>query len=507
MSTTPAASGGTRLDRTAWLICTIAAIGFAFDIYELLMLPLIIKPAMAALSAPLVEQMVAGGMERARAVALWSPGGEEYVRWARTLFFVPAIAGGVFGLLGGYLTDLLGRRRVLTFSILLYAFAACAAGFATSLEQLLFFRCLVFIGVCVEFVAAVAWLAEIFTHPPQREKVLGYTQAFSSLGGLMVAGANILAAKWAMDLPAIHGGHEAWRYTLISGVLPALPLILIRPFLPESPAWQKKREAGTLKRPSIAALFAPELRKTTILTTIIFAASYGIAFGAIQQLPQIIGAQRIGTPAEAGHAAVLKTAKEKGAEAMAAAKAAKKPDPVAQREMRQAAGNASDQTVAGVTLWQEIGGLVGRFLLAVLAVVIVSRRTLFRVFQIPSLIFVPLLFWWISGQLGDADSLGMIKAGIFVAGVLTVAQFSFWGNYIPLVFPVHLRGTGESFAANIGGRVLGTAAAWITLTLSASANPNPAKVAIVGACVAGAYALVGAVLTQFLPEPKPEGEE
>ncbi len=503
-STNPAAPGGSGLSRTAWLICIIAAIGFAFDIYELLMLPLIIKPAIAALSAPLVEALVAGGMERAQAVALWSPGGPEYVRWARTLFFVPAIAGGVFGLLGGYLTDLLGRRRVLTFSILLYAGSACAAGFATSLPQLLVFRCLVFIGVCVEFVAAVAWLAELFTEPKQREKVLGYTQAFSSVGGLLVAGANILAAKWALDLPAINGGHEAWRYTLISGVLPALPLILIRPFLPESPAWQKKREAGTLKRPSFAALFAPELRKTTILTTLLFAASYGIAFGAIQQLPQIIGAQRIGTPLESGHAAVLKTAKEKGREAMTAAKAAKKPDPVAQREMRQAAGNASDQTVAGVTLYQEIGGLVGRFLLAVLAVVIVSRRALFRVFQLPSLLIVPLLFWWISGQLGNEDSLGMIKAGIFVAGVLTVSQFSFWGNYIPLVFPVHLRGTGESFAANIGGRILGTAAAWITLTLSASDRPDPARVAIVGACVAGAYALVGAILTQFLPEPKHE---
>jgi MFS family permease len=494
------------MNRTAWLICTIAAIGFAFDIYELLMLPLIIKPAIASLSAPLVEALVSGGMDRARAAAMWSPGGEEYVRWARTLFFVPAIAGGVFGLLGGYLTDLLGRRRVLTYSILLYAFAACAAGFATSLNQLLFYRCLVFIGVCVEFVAAVAWLAEIFTHPQQREKVLGYTQAFSSFGGLMVAGANILAAKIALDLPAIHGGHEAWRYTLISGVLPALPLIIIRPFLPESPAWQKKRESGTLKRPSIAALFAPELRKTTVLTTIIFAASYGIAFGAIQQLPQILGAQRIGTPAEAGHVAVRAVAKEKGAEAMAAAKAANKPEPVAQREMRQAAGNASDQVVAGVTMWQEIGGLVGRFLLAVLAVVIISRRTLFRVFQLPALFFVPLFFWWVSGQLGNADSLTLIKVGIFVAGVLTVAQFSFWGNYIPLVFPVHLRGTGESFAANIGGRVLGTAAAWITLTLSASDRPDPARVALVGACVAGAYALVGAILTQFLPEPKPETE-
>jgi hypothetical protein len=28
-----------------WLICAIAAIGFAFDSYELLMLPLIVRPA------------------------------------------------------------------------------------------------------------------------------------------------------------------------------------------------------------------------------------------------------------------------------------------------------------------------------------------------------------------------------------------------------------------------------------------------------------------------------
>ena len=134
---------------------------------------------------------------------------------------MPALAGGIFGLLGGYLTDLLGRRRVLTFSILLYAFSACAAGYATSLTQLLVFRCLVFIGVCVEFVAAVAWLAELFPDRNQREKVLGFTQAFSSFGGLLVGAMNVLAARLALDLPAIHGGHEAWRYTLISGVIPA----------------------------------------------------------------------------------------------------------------------------------------------------------------------------------------------------------------------------------------------------------------------------------------------
>ena len=72
--------------------------------------------------------------------------------------------------------------------------------------QLLVFRCLVFVGVCVEFVAAVAWLAELFPDREQREKVLGYTQAFSSFGGLLVGAMNVLAAKVALDLPAIHGG-------------------------------------------------------------------------------------------------------------------------------------------------------------------------------------------------------------------------------------------------------------------------------------------------------------
>ena len=46
--------------------------------------------------------------------------------------------------------------------------------------------------------------------------------------------------------------------------------------------------------------------------------------------------------------------------------------------------------------------------------------------------------------------------GAFLAGLFTVAQFSFWGNYLPRVYPVHLRGTGEGFAANIGGRMIGT---------------------------------------------------
>jgi MFS family permease len=137
-----------------WLVCGVAALGFAFDLYEPLVLPLIVRPALAAL----------GNLK------LGSPG---YNLWVGLLFYLPLASGDIFGLLGGYLTDVLGRRRVLVWSILLYAFSACTASFAVTLPQLLFFRCTTVVGVCVEYVAGVAWVAELFSNPKQRESVLG----------------------------------------------------------------------------------------------------------------------------------------------------------------------------------------------------------------------------------------------------------------------------------------------------------------------------------------------
>ena len=430
--------------------------GFAFDIYELLMLPLIVRPAL--------QELVGA-----------TPGSPEFQMWVGRLFYIPAFAGGIFGLLGGYLTDVLGRRRVLTFSILLYAGAAFAAGFSTSIEMLLVCRCLVFIGVCVEFVAAVAWLAELFPEPKRRERVLGYTQAFSSLGGVMVAMVSGLLAKYAASLPAlaaqgIADPHAAWRYTLMSGVIPAIPLILIRPFLPESPAWQRKRQEGTLQRPSLAALFAPELRRTTLVTTLMFAMSYGAAFGAIQQIPQMVPG--------------LQEVRERTAGL---------PAPEARR---------TEQAVASdVVKVQEVGGLVGRVALAMLAVVIVSRRRLIRMFQIPGLIVMPLTFAWAA-----TTSLDLLYPMIFLAGFLTVAQFSFWGNYLPRVYPLHLRGTGESFAANIGGRLIGTSFAWLTATLAVTSDraAAPAKMAMTAAAVGFGVYLVGFIASFWLPEPPVE---
>ena len=57
----------------------------------------------------------------------------------------------------------------------------------------------------------MAWLAELFPDPRQREKVLGYTQAFSSFGGMLVTVAWLLIVEYGSHLPAIYGGHNAWR--------------------------------------------------------------------------------------------------------------------------------------------------------------------------------------------------------------------------------------------------------------------------------------------------------
>jgi MFS family permease len=426
-----------------WLICAIAALGFAFDIYEILMAPLVVGPAIGELTGQ-------------------KPGTPGFNYWVGMFFWIPALVGGAFGLVGGYLTDRFGRRRVLVYSILLYAFSAFAAGFATNIYMLLFLRSTTYIGVFVEFVAAVAWIAEIFPDARQREKALGYTQAFSSIGGLMVTGAYYIAVTYGPSFPEIAGGHAPWRYTLISGVIPALPLILIRPFLPESPAWEQKRAAGTLRRPSIAELFTPELRRTTIVTTLMFAFAYGAAFGAIQQMPRIVpGIEEVRTL----------------------------PQPQIQ------------QTASQVQAYQEFGGLAGRFLLAGLALYIVSRRKLIRVFQIPGLIVMPLVFYY-----GPTHSLEMTKWGMFFAGVFTVGQLSFWGNYLPRVYPTHLRGTGEGFAANIGGRMLGTGFAFVTTTLTnyvPGATP-PMRLAVAATIVGTFVYAAGLVCSFFLPEPKGE---
>ena len=74
-----------------------------------------------------------------------------------------------------------------------------------------------------------------------------------------------------------------------------------------------------------------------------------------------------------------------------------------------------DVVGSAVQFYQEIGGLVGRFVLAYLAIRIVSRRNLLRIFQVPGLFVLPLVFLYFA-----INDLELLKWGIFFVGLLTV---------------------------------------------------------------------------------------
>jgi hypothetical protein len=276
----------------------------------------------------------------------------------------------------------------------------------------------------------------------------------------MVAGAFYFAATYGHRLPPILGSHETWRYALLFGMIPALPLIVVRPLLPESPVWRQKKSEGTLSRPRIKELFQGPLARTTLVSALIVACGYAITFGGTQHitlvvpdLPEIAGRSRV------------------------------------QRE----------QAVSAVQLTLVVGNVVGRLLLAFAAVRVLQRRRLLLGFVAPGLL-LPIMFLWVVPM-----GLAAVHLTMFLASAIATAQYSFWGNYLPRVYPTRLRGTGESFAVNIGGRIFGPASALATTTLATVISGSPLRRVTQAAAIVLAVTQISAVVaTRWLPEPQRE---
>jgi hypothetical protein len=155
-------------------------------------------------------------------------------------------------------------------------------------------------------------------------------------------------------------------------------------------------------------------------------------------------------------------------------------------------------------MFQETGGLFGRILLAVLLVTAITHRALLRLFVVPGLVLFPVTYWMLYHQ-----SAGAMQWGIFLCGLMVVSQFSYFGEYLPKVFPLHLRGTGGSFATNVGGRMLGTSAAFLTTNIIApmvGGKTTFDQVAVAAGIVGTSVFIIALALTFLLPEPKEQSE-
>ena len=419
----------------------MASLGFLFDIYEVLVAPLVLQPAVMEL----------GG---------FSPGTAEYRYWTGLLFWIPPLVGGFCGLWGGYLADRFGRRRILVWSILLYTVSALSAGMSTRMETLLLFRALCFAGMCVEFIAAVAWLAELFP------------------------GAENTRSRARLHAVVLFARRSPGRRRILS-----------RESL-------RRRSPRDLRRTFRVALHVDLRLRSRDSFDADPAVPAGIsAVAAASRRGDAQASQRRGTCSGRSFAAARSSRR-------CCSRALMEPrsEPCSSRRRSPRdfpkSGNfptsERGQATAGAQTMQELGGLAGRFAIASLGLLIVSRRTLLRLFLIPGLIVTPIVFFYTG-----THSLELFRIGVFMAGFITIAQLTFLGNYMPRIYPLHLRGTGEGFAANVGGRMLGTSASFVTTHLAAvmpAALPG-AQLAYAAAVVGIGVYLLALVLTFWLPEP------
>ncbi|MFE6161319.1 MFS transporter [Streptomyces sp. NPDC056486] len=109
------------------------------------------------------------------------------------------LVGGGLLLLGGRLTDLLGRRRMFLLGAALFALASLAAGLAPNLETLIAARFAQGAGEALASPAAMSLIALLFPGPEERARALGVWGAISAGGlvvGVLLSGAIVQLLDW-----------------------------------------------------------------------------------------------------------------------------------------------------------------------------------------------------------------------------------------------------------------------------------------------------------------------
>ena len=131
---------------------------------------------------------------------------------------------GGFLLLGGRLADILGRRRVYIWGLVLFAIASFVGGFSQSETTLIIARAVQGLGAALLSPAALSILTSTFREGAERNRALGVWGGVAGAGG---AAGVLLGGVLTEDL--------SWRWVLFVNVPIAVGAVLLAPRLvPES---------------------------------------------------------------------------------------------------------------------------------------------------------------------------------------------------------------------------------------------------------------------------------
>jgi putative MFS transporter len=192
-----------NISRGIWILAILAAMGGFLDSYDLISIG----------SATVIAQ-------KYHALSLTS----YDVASLNAMAFAGAILAA---LIGGRLSDKLGRRAIFILDLALFVVAGLLQAVVTNTIELLVLRFL--IGVAIGLDIPVAWTMICESAPTiHRGRLVSLMFTFWALGGLV----SYIVAILLLPL-----GSMSWRILLASSAIPAVIVFYFRRDMPESPRW------------------------------------------------------------------------------------------------------------------------------------------------------------------------------------------------------------------------------------------------------------------------------
>ena len=162
------------------------------------------------------------------------------------------VAAAIGGLMFGVIADKAGRTRALMASIIVYSLASGASGFSRTIFELACFRFILGLGMGGEWTTGAALVAETWP-AAHRGKALGLVQSSWAIGEILAV------AVTATILP-----RYGWRAVFFAGVVPGIVVFWILRHVPESPLWQRNKQANS---GSLSLLLRKDVRKNGLIAT------------------------------------------------------------------------------------------------------------------------------------------------------------------------------------------------------------------------------------------------
>lgn len=153
------------------------------------------------------------------------------------------------GFLGGWLTDIVGRRRLFFVGPILFILGSVGTFWAESALTLFILRFLVGVGVGLEYPVAGSLLTEFLPQKHRGKRLAGLTILWFAGAALAYIVGNLILS---------FGGDAAWRLVLASPAVLGVLLFVLRIGTPESPRWLVSKGRFNEAEQIIKKVYGPE---------------------------------------------------------------------------------------------------------------------------------------------------------------------------------------------------------------------------------------------------------